>query len=441
MLTTFREGVKNMLALKIEDLGKRYVIAHRGNDRIYDVLADITARAARRIRHPFAKRSKSKNSEDFWAIRNLTFNVEQGERIGIVGHNGAGKSTLLKVLSRITDPTEGRISIKGRVSSLLEVGTGFHPDLSGRENIFMNAAILGMKVHEIRRNFDAIVDFAGVEKFLDTPVKRYSSGMYVRLAFAIAAHLNSEILIIDEVLAVGDMEFQKKCMGKMDEISRGQGRTILFVSHNMGAVLQLCNRVICLDNGKMILDTHDVAEGVEKYMNLSQLHTTDAEWRNPGGKFENDYFTPLRFGIYNSEGEVNLASVKPEDELFVEIEGIVKKPEKGLGVGYTLYTQEGTLLYRTYHADQDDTSEQLPVLEGHVTLRGRIPSGVFNMGQKRLDLSVVMNNASWIVIPNTRGNPSVSFTVEPHLDSASPYRTMKKPGPMMIDSKWTLKGE
>ncbi|MBQ7169617.1 MAG: ATP-binding cassette domain-containing protein [Synergistaceae bacterium] len=430
-----------MLALKIEDLGKRYVISHRGNDRLYDVLADLTARAVRRIKHPFAARSKPKGAEDFWALRNITFNVEQGERIGIVGHNGAGKSTLLKLLSRITDPTEGRISIKGRASSLLEVGTGFHPDLSGRENIYMNAAILGMKVTEIRRNFDAIVDFAGVEKFLDTPVKRYSSGMYVRLAFAIAAHLNSEILIVDEVLAVGDMEFQKKCLGKMDEISRGEGRTVLFVSHNMGAVLQLCNRVICLDGGRMILDTPDVNEGVGKYMSLSQLQTTDAEWHNPGGKFSNDYFTPIRFGVYNADGEVNLSSVKQDDDLYVEIEGIIRKPEKGLGVGYSLYTQEGALLYMTYQADQDDTPGALPTLEGRVILRGKIPLEVLNVGHFRLDLSVLMNSASWIVMPNVRGNPSVSFTVEPHLDSSSPYRAMKKPGSMMINSKWTLKGD
>ncbi|MBR4195638.1 MAG: ATP-binding cassette domain-containing protein [Synergistaceae bacterium] len=430
-----------MLALKIEDLGKRYVIAHRGNNRLYDVLADYTARLARRVRHPFAPRSKPKGVEDFWALRNITFDVEQGERIGIIGHNGAGKSTLLKLLSRITDPTEGRISIKGRASSLLEVGTGFHPDLSGRENIYMNAAILGMKVHEIRRNFDAIVNFAGVEKFLDTPVKRYSSGMYVRLAFAIAAHLNSEILIVDEVLAVGDMNFQKKCLGKMDEISRGEGRTVLFVSHNMGAIMQLCNRIICLDSGRMILDTPDVNEGVEKYMDMSHLQTTDAEWNNPGGKFDNDYFTPLRFGVYNAQGEINLSSVRRNDELYVEIEGIVKKPEKGLGVGYSLYSQEGILLYRTYQADQDDTPGALPILEGRVVLRGRLPLEVLNMGQFRLDLSVTMNNVSWIVVPNVRGNPSVSFTIEPHLDSSSPYRTIKKPGPMMINSNWILKGE
>lgn len=430
-----------MLALKIESLGKRYVIRHKTEDRIYDVLANLGSRIVRRIKHPFAERSKPQGSEDFWALRNLTFNVEQGERLAIVGHNGAGKSTLLKVLSRITDPTEGKISIKGRVSSLLEVGTGFHPDLSGRENIYLNAAILGMKTREIRRNFDDIVAFAGVEKFLDTPVKRYSSGMYVRLAFAIAAHLNSEILIVDEVLAVGDMEFQKKCMGKMDEISHKEGRTILFVSHNMGAVMQLCNRVICLDQGRMILDTPDVNEGVQKYMNLSQLQTTDAEWKNPGNDFANDHFTPLRFGLYNANGEVNLASVKPNDELYVEIEGIVKKPEHGLGVGYCLYSQEGTLLYRTFQADQTDTPAEIPTLEGHVRLRARIPLESLNMGQKRLDLSVIMNNMRWIIQPGKKGSPSVSFSLEPYLDSASPYRTMAKPGFMSPNAVWTLKGE
>ena len=238
-----------------------------------------------------------------------------------------------------------------------------------------------------------------------------------------------------------DMEFQKKCLGKMDEISRGEGRTVLFVSHNMAAVLQLCSRVICLDAGRMVLDTPDVNEGVERYMNLSQLQTSDAEWRNPGGKFENDYFTPLRFGVYNAGGEVNLASVKQDDDLYVEIEGIIRKPEKGLGIGYSLFTQEGTLLYRTYHADQEDTPGAIPTLDGHVTLRGKLPLGVLNIGQMRLDLSVVMNNAQWIVVPGKRGNPSVSFTLEPHLNSSSPYRTMKKPGSMMINSQWTLKGD
>jgi lipopolysaccharide transport system ATP-binding protein len=189
--------------------------------------------------------------EEFWALKNVNFEVKQGEAVGIIGRNGAGKSTLLKILSRITDPTEGRVTLRGRVSSLLEVGTGFHPELTGRENIFLNGAILGMKRDEIRRKFDEIVAFAEVNKFLDTPVKWYSSGMFVRLAFAVAAHLEPEILIVDEVLAVGDAEFQKKCLGKMDEVSRRDGRTVLFVSHNTAAMMNLCPRVIWLERGSV----------------------------------------------------------------------------------------------------------------------------------------------------------------------------------------------
>ena len=427
-----------MLALKVEDLGKRYLIAHNVNRRIYDVLGDYVARLKRRIRHPFAERSKPVGSEEFWALRDLSFNVEQGERVAFVGHNGAGKSTLLKVLSRITAPTTGKISIKGRVASLLEVGTGFHPDLSGRENIYLNAAILGMKTQEIRRNFDSIVEFAGVEKFLDTPVKRYSSGMYVRLAFAIAAHLNSEILIVDEVLAVGDMEFQKKCMGKMDEISHKQGRTILFVSHNMGAVLQLCNRVICLDKGQKVFDTPDVVEGVQKYISISQLGATDAEWNNPGDKYENDYFKPLRFGLYNAHGDVNLASLKHDDELYVEIEGIVRKPDENLCVGYAIYDQVGTLLYWTYHSDQINTSSEIPTLDGHVCLRAKVPVEYLNLGDKRLELAIRLYNGEWISQPGMSKPPSVSFRIEGPL-TPSPYCVLQRTGTMAINSNWKLK--
>ena len=189
--------------------------------------------------------------EEFWALKDVSFEVKQGEVLGIIGRNGAGKSTLLKILSRITEPTEGRVSLRGRVASLLEVGTGFHPELTGRENIFLNGAILGMTQREIRKKFDEIVAFAEVEKFLDTPVKHYSSGMYVRLAFAVAAHLEPEILVVDEVLAVGDAEFQKKCLGKMDEVSRREGRTVLFVSHNMGVISNLCSLAIWLDAGQV----------------------------------------------------------------------------------------------------------------------------------------------------------------------------------------------
>jgi lipopolysaccharide transport system ATP-binding protein len=198
-------------------------------------------------------RTTSGGSDVVWSLKDINFEIEQGDAVGIIGRNGAGKSTLLKILSRITSPTTGDIKIRGRIASLLEVGTGFHPELTGRENIYLNGAILGMRKKEITRKFDEIVDFAGIERYVDTPVKRYSSGMYVRLAFAVAAHLESEILIVDEVLAVGDAEFQKKCLGKMGEVSKGEGRTVLFVSHNMGSIRNLCANAILLENGNLLL--------------------------------------------------------------------------------------------------------------------------------------------------------------------------------------------
>ena len=212
--------------------------------------------------------SNSSKFEDFWALRDVSFDVKQGEVVGLIGRNGAGKSTLLKLLSRITHPTKGRITLDGRVGSLLEVGTGFHPELSGRENIFLNGAILGMHRSEIQAKFDEIVDFAGVEKFLETPVKRYSSGMYVRLAFSVAAHLETDILLVDEVLAVGDNQFQKKCLNKMEDVS-GSGRTVIFVSHNMGTILSLCSRCIFLKNGLLDFDS-EPREAVKKYLEEAQ---------------------------------------------------------------------------------------------------------------------------------------------------------------------------
>jgi lipopolysaccharide transport system ATP-binding protein len=239
--------------IKVENLGKRYIIRHQQQGHyvtLRDVLAHKTKSLGKKILSPGARpATPTPQREEFWALKDVSFEINQGDRVGIIGRNGAGKSTLLKVLSRITEPTTGRISIKGRVASLLEVGTGFHPELTGRENIFLNGAILGMGKAEIKRKFDEIVDFAEVEKFLDTPVKYYSSGMYVRLAFAVAAHLEPEILVVDEVLAVGDAQFQKKCLGKMEDVSAKEGRTVLFVSHNMAAVENLCHRAVVLDQG------------------------------------------------------------------------------------------------------------------------------------------------------------------------------------------------
>lgn len=257
----------NDIAVKVENLGKKYIIGHRSSEyaRFNEYLSGIGKNILRRLKNPLTPYDVSLELEDFWAVRNVSFELKKGDRLGIIGHNGSGKSTTLKMLSRITTPTEGRITMSGRTASLLEVGTGFHPELTGRENIYLNGSILGMKRSEIRAKFDEIVDFSGVEKFLDTPVKRYSSGMYVRLAFSVAAHLNPEILVVDEVLSVGDAEFQNKCLGKMQDISSDSGKTVLFVSHNMNAIQSLCTKGIVLDRGK-ILYYGEIAEAVKQYI-------------------------------------------------------------------------------------------------------------------------------------------------------------------------------
>ena len=267
--------------ITVENLGKSYLVGHQSasHDR-YSSLRDVISRHASNFGRKLFDMLRGKQIiqgdivEEFWALQDVSFEVWPGEVVGIVGGNGAGKSTLLKVLSRITEPTRGKICLRGRVASLLEVGTGFHPELSGRENVFLNGAILGMSQHEVRKKFDEIVEFAEVERFLDTPVKRYSSGMYVRLAFAVAAHLDPEILVVDEVLAVGDAKFQKKCLGKMQDVSRQQGRTVLFVSHNMAAVKSLCTRAICLERGKIVAD--DKPEPVlQRYYHSGETNVLD----------------------------------------------------------------------------------------------------------------------------------------------------------------------
>jgi lipopolysaccharide transport system ATP-binding protein len=286
--------------IRVENLGKKYVLNHQQESSgsykaLRDVIADGAKSLGKTILKPSRKEILHSPYEDFWALNDVSFEIKQGDRVGIIGRNGAGKSTLLKILSRITEPTNGKVAITGRVASLLEVGTGFHPELTGRENIFLNGAILGMSKVEIERKFDEIVDFAEVEKFLDTPVKRYSSGMYVRLAFAVAAHLEPEILIVDEVLAVGDAAFQKKCLGKMDEVAEKEGRTVLFVSHSMAAITTLCNRALLMNAGRMIMDdtvsevtTYYQTESLAIDANKSSLH--DAE-RKGSGKAKFSYLT------------------------------------------------------------------------------------------------------------------------------------------------------
>lgn len=283
--------------IKAEGLGKKYIISHEKAGG-YTALRDVITQKAKGLVK--GKLNGLPAKEEFWALKDVNFEIPRGEAVGIIGRNGAGKSTLLKILSRITEPSTGRIELNGRVASLLEVGTGFHPELTGRENIFLNGAILGMSRAEIKQKFDEIVDFSGVEKFLDTPVKRYSSGMYVRLAFAVAAHLEPEILVVDEVLAVGDAEFQKKCLGKMEDVSRKEGRTVLFVSHNMGAIASLCNEVILLRNG-MLAYRGGIQQGIDLYLGSGMAESAmDAVYENEHPK----NFDILRMRLLNDKGEV-----------------------------------------------------------------------------------------------------------------------------------------
>ena len=309
----------NDIAVKVENLGKKYVIGHSGQEyaRFNEYLTGIGKNMLRRLKNPLKPYDVSLELEDFWAVRNVSFELNKGDRLGIIGHNGSGKSTTLKMLSRITTPTEGRITMTGRVASLLEVGTGFHPELTGRENIYLNGSILGMTRSEIRSKFDEIVDFSGVEKFLDTPVKRYSSGMYVRLAFSVAAHLNPEILVVDEVLSVGDAEFQKKCIGKMQDISSDSGKTILFVSHNLRAVQLLCNKALLLNHGQMI-SFGDVPQTVAMYIEsrekLSRLPLVSRTDRKGNGIMR---FVSCK--IKNGDGK-EASSIPLGEEMIIDVE-------------------------------------------------------------------------------------------------------------------------
>jgi lipopolysaccharide transport system ATP-binding protein len=330
------------VVIRVENLGKSYAIHHEHGER-YTALRDVWMRQAKtvgRLLNPFtlagqlrkshreAAQQRSGASEEFWALKDVSFEIRRGERVGIIGRNGAGKSTLLKILSRITEPTTGRVEIRGRVASLLEVGTGFHPELSGRENIYLNGAILGMTRREIRSKFDEIVDFAEVERFLDTPVKRYSSGMYVRLAFAVAAHLEPEILVVDEVLAVGDASFQKKCLGKMEEVSSKERRTVLFVSHNLSAINTLCEKCIFLDKGYAPLPIASTEHAMRAYLGTNKLSSSYAA---------SDEVKANKAWIEKAEITDN-AGVRSENmrigmPFIIKVEYVCRLPIRSLGLG------------------------------------------------------------------------------------------------------------
>ncbi len=359
--------------IKVENLGKQY---HLGQVGTGTMMHDINRwlYMVRGKEDPYLQigeandRSTKGTSEYVWSLKDINFEVKQGDVLGIIGKNGAGKSTLLKILSRVTNPTVGNVKIKGRVASLLEVGTGFHPELTGRENIFLNGAILGMTKQEIRSKFDEMVDFSGVERYIDTPVKRYSSGMYVRLAFAVAAHLEPEILIVDEVLAVGDAEFQKKCLGKMKDVS-GQGRTVLFVSHNMGAIGALCTKGIVLDKGNLIYEgTANSAINAYLMHGVNAIKTPEVLFRNNENEF--GYFTAARISS-KSKTETNMI-YNIIDELTLEIDYVFKRPIPSSCVCITVL-KDGETQFHSYDTDLDQQIlEHRPA--GEYTAKLKLPS-------------------------------------------------------------------
>ena len=338
--------------ISIENLSKKYVIRHNKSER-YTALRDVMARGIKATGHRIVEYAKGnfqnfrerREFEDFWALTDINLDIKQGERVGIIGQNGAGKSTLLKILSRITEPTTGRISITGRLASLLEVGTGFHPELTGRENIFLNGSILGMSKKEIQSKFDEIIYFADIEKFLDTPVKRYSSGMYVRLAFAVAANLEPEILVVDEVLAVGDAAFQKKCLGKMEEVSN-EGRTVLFVSHNMATITSLCRKAIHLDAGRIIKEGPTSEVVMSYYMGGSSSPAFIDYTLN--ARYVGDKHVRLISGsIINNEGDLAI-EINIKESMTIEMKfEVINGDELRFEPNFHIFTSDGVCAFVT----------------------------------------------------------------------------------------------
>lgn len=361
----------NPIAIRVEGLGKQYRIGAMPTG--YRTLRDSLVSGLKRLGSGDFKHEQ----ETIWALRDISFELMQGQVLGIIGRNGAGKSTLLKLLSRVTEPTEGYAEIHGRVGSLLEVGTGFHPELTGRENIFLNGAILGMKRTEIEAKFDEIVEFAEVRKFIDTPVKRYSSGMYLRLAFAVAAHLEPEILVVDEVLAVGDAEFQQKCLGKMSDVAR-EGRTVLFVSHNMSAILRLTQETLVLEKGKIVLRA-PTPEAVDFYMTSNMARSGEYIWQDPVASRDGP-FQPHALRVIDHQGRI-ADRIASTEGCRVEFEYELSRNVTGLRIGLYVNSSRGESVFTSF--DTDDPSRYERFTErpaGRYISRCTIPSDLMNGG-------------------------------------------------------------
>ena len=418
--------------ITVENLSKSYLVGHQSRET-YTALRDVIARGARN----FARKSldfacgrqivQGDEVEEFWALREVSFEIKRGEVVGIIGRNGAGKSTLLKLLSRITEPTSGRIRLRGRVASLLEVGTGFHPELTGRENVFLNGAILGMGRKEIARKFDEIVAFAEVERFLDTPIKHYSSGMYVRLAFAVAAHLEPEILVVDEVLAVGDTEFQKKCLGKMDEVSRREGRTVLFVSHNMSAINSLCEKGIYLDLGRL-QELGEAKAVVSKYLTRGQTKSRGERslLQEAGCKHQKAFvFTSVSILDHNRNVSSRLEVTHP---FCIRIG--YEYETSGIEMGFRIETFDGVAVFSSEH--------HLPDPDSHGRLKAQseveIPAMFLMPGQ----YSVTVGAHTPFVEVHDHHEQVLGFEI---VDNGTPfarYGNYRKIGIVMLDLPWKM---
>jgi lipopolysaccharide transport system ATP-binding protein len=391
-------------AIRATSLTKQYRI---GQSRQYaQRLSDLFSRA----------RGRAKGC-GFRALDDVSFEIAHGEIVGIVGGNGAGKSTLLKILARVVRPSSGSAELHGRLASLLEVGTGFHPELTGRENIFMSGIILGMTRTEIARRFDEIVAFAGIERFLDTPIKWYSSGMQTRLGFAVAAHLEAEILLVDEVLAVGDAEFQKRCLGKMREVAVA-GRTVLFVSHSMGSVQTLCNRAIWLENGRVRADGNDVRHITLEYLSRGVDYGV-AEWISDSKSPNNEALVaPRAMRLFDGRGHMVKRPVPNDGELTLELQVEVREVDPALAIGYGLYTEDGQPLWYSYQTDR--ASDHWPELEkGLIRLYSTLPARLLNEGRYRIEYVCLLHNRIWLAEPGANV-ASICFEIQGGL-SESPF--------------------
>ena len=396
------------VVIRVEHLSKYYRLGEIGGGTLREDLNRWWARMRGR-QDPWLKVGETdhgnRRGDEIWALRDVSFEVREGEILGVIGRNGAGKSTLLKILSRITVPTSGRALIKGRVGSLLEVGTGFHPELTGRENIYLNGTILGMTRAEVGCKLEEIIEFAEMAPFIDTPVKRYSSGMTVRLAFAVAAHLEPEILIVDEVLAVGDAAFQKKCLGKMESVA-GQGRTILFVSHNMQAVQSLCSRCVLITRG-IAKASGEPETVINEYLRGSDAHV-DTQWSDTVG-LGDDQVRLHRLTVYAERGNERSGVFLSKYNIYVEMEIWLVHPNPALCIGFDLVAGRGEIVFRSFNTDVP-SQRYVPLQEGNNVLCCMIPSGLLNAGRYFLAPRIALHGRYWIVNDDPIASFSVSLT-------------------------------